>query len=78
MLHLLRERLSLILLAFLPFHAFAVTGHDLRALLRRGASDEELAAAIADVWRAREDRYSELRSAETADLPKVEMSFIGG
>ena len=57
---------------------FAVQGHDLRALLRGGASDEELTAAIADIWRAREDRYSELRSAETADLPKVEMSFIGG
>jgi GTP 3',8-cyclase len=57
---------------------FAVKGHDLRALLRGGASDEELGAALADIWRARTDRYSELRSAETADLPKVEMSYIGG
>ena len=57
---------------------FAVKGHDLRALLRGGASDEELTAAIADIWRARTDRYSELRSAATADLPKVEMSYIGG
>jgi cyclic pyranopterin phosphate synthase len=57
---------------------FAVKGHDLRALLRGGASDEELAAAVADIWRARTDRYSELRSAATADLPKVEMSYIGG
>ncbi len=57
---------------------FAVQGHDLRALLRGGASDEELAAALADVWRARSDRYSELRSAATVDLPKVEMSYIGG
>jgi cyclic pyranopterin phosphate synthase len=57
---------------------FAVQGHDLRALLRGGASDGELAAAIADVWRARGDRYSELRSAETAGLPRVEMSYIGG
>ncbi|MGH3038801.1 MAG: GTP 3',8-cyclase MoaA [Gaiellaceae bacterium] len=57
---------------------FAVQGHDLRALLRGGASDDELAAAIADIWRARTDRYSELRSAATADLPKVEMSYIGG
>jgi cyclic pyranopterin phosphate synthase len=57
---------------------FAVKGHDLRALLRAGASDEELAVAVGDIWRARADRYSELRSAETADLPKVEMSFIGG
>ena len=57
---------------------FAVKGHDLRALLRSGASDEELAGALADIWRARTDRYSELRSAATADLPKVEMSYIGG
>ena len=57
---------------------FAVRGHDLRALLRSGATDEELAETIADIWRARADRYSELRSAETADLPKVEMSYIGG
>ncbi len=57
---------------------FAVQGHDLRALLRDGASDEELSATIAAVWRARTDRYSELRSAATVDLPKVEMSYIGG
>jgi cyclic pyranopterin phosphate synthase len=57
---------------------FATKGHDLRALLRAGASDTELEASIGAVWRARGDRYSELRSAETAELPKVEMSFIGG
>jgi cyclic pyranopterin phosphate synthase len=57
---------------------FAVRGHDLRALLRNGADDDELTAALADVWRARDDRYSELRSAETAELDKVEMSYIGG
>ena len=57
---------------------FAVKGHDLRALLRGGASDDELGAAIAEIWRARTDRYSELRSAATVDLPKVEMSYIGG
>ena len=57
---------------------FAVTGHDLRAPLRSGASDEELTTAIADIWRARTDRYSELRSGATVDLPKVEMSYIGG
>ncbi|HXV56785.1 MAG TPA: GTP 3',8-cyclase MoaA [Gaiellaceae bacterium] len=57
---------------------FAVRGHDLRALVRSGASDAELARAIADVWSARTDRYSELRSQATADLPKVEMSYIGG
>jgi cyclic pyranopterin phosphate synthase len=57
---------------------FAVRGHDLRALLRSEATDERLAEALAAVWSRRDDRYSELRTAETADLPKVEMSFIGG
>ena len=57
---------------------FAVRGHDLRALLRSGASDDALRDAVAAVWRVRDDRYSELRSEETVDLPKVEMSYIGG
>jgi cyclic pyranopterin phosphate synthase len=57
---------------------FATNGHDLRGVLRRGASEGELAETIARVWRARGDRYSELRSQETASLPKVEMSYIGG
>jgi cyclic pyranopterin phosphate synthase len=57
---------------------FATEGHDLRALVRGGASESDLAEAIGRVWRARADRYSELRSAETADLPKIEMSYIGG
>jgi GTP 3',8-cyclase len=57
---------------------FAVRGHDLRAVLRGGASDAELADAVRGIWTRRTDRYSELRSAETVDLPKVEMSYIGG
>lgn len=57
---------------------FGARGHDIRGLLRGGASDEELRERIAAVWRGREDRYSELRTAETAGLPKVEMSHIGG
>ena len=57
---------------------FAVRGHDLRALLRGGASDEQLAEEIGRVWVRRGDRYSELRSAATTGLPKVEMSYIGG
>jgi GTP 3',8-cyclase len=57
---------------------FATEGHDLRALVRGGASESELAERIGRIWRARGDRYSELRSAETADLPKIEMSYIGG
>jgi cyclic pyranopterin phosphate synthase len=57
---------------------FATQGHDLRTLLRSGAGDEQVEAALAALWSVRADRYSELRSAETADLPKVEMSYIGG
>jgi GTP 3',8-cyclase len=57
---------------------FSVAGHDLRALLRDGASDAEVSAAIGAIWRVRDDRYSQLRTATTAALPKVEMSYIGG
>jgi cyclic pyranopterin phosphate synthase len=57
---------------------FAVRGHDLRALIRSGATDEQLETAIGAVWSRRGDRYSELRSQATAGLAKVEMSYIGG
>lgn len=57
---------------------FASRGHDLRALLRGGATDVELEQAIRGIWERRTDRYSELRSDETVDLPRVEMSYIGG
>jgi GTP 3',8-cyclase len=57
---------------------FATRGHDLRGLLRSGVSDADLAASLSALWRVRDDRYSELRTAETAELPKVEMSYIGG
>jgi GTP 3',8-cyclase len=57
---------------------FGLRGHDLRALVRSEASDEELGEAIGRIWAARSDRYSEIRSANTVGLPKVEMSYIGG
>jgi len=57
---------------------FATAGHDLRALVRGEASDEALTQAVREIWRVRDDRYSEIRSAATRDLPKVEMSYIGG
>jgi cyclic pyranopterin phosphate synthase len=61
---------------------FATHGHDLRALLREGRSDPEISNAIARLWRARADRYSETRTINTAGLArggkKVEMSYIGG
>ncbi|MGB8981488.1 MAG: GTP 3',8-cyclase MoaA [Anaerolineales bacterium] len=57
---------------------FAVKGHDFRDLLRSGATDDEISQVIADIWDKRSDRYSEIRSGNTASLPKVEMSHIGG
>jgi len=57
---------------------FATTGHDLRAVLRGGASDAELESTLRGIWEMRDDRYSEIRSQETVSLPKVEMSYIGG
>jgi cyclic pyranopterin phosphate synthase len=57
---------------------FATRGHDLRSLLRGGASDEALADAVRAVWSRRADRYSEERAAGTPPARKVEMSFIGG
>ena len=57
---------------------FATQGHDLRALLRNGSSDDEITSAVAALWTERTDRYSDLRSEQTAGLHKIEMSFIGG
>ena len=63
---------------------FATKGHDLRALLREGHSDAEIAGALSHLWRQRDDRYSELRTSQTdtsarlVDGKKVEMSYIGG
>jgi cyclic pyranopterin phosphate synthase len=61
---------------------FATRGHDLRALLREGRSDLEISNAVAQLWRARTDRYSETRTINTAGIQrggkKVEMSYIGG
>ena len=57
---------------------FAVRGHDLRSVLRGDGGDAAVEAAIRAVWERRTDRYSELRTAGTASLEKVEMSYIGG
>jgi cyclic pyranopterin phosphate synthase len=57
---------------------FASAGTDLRQPLRAGASDEDLATLIRQVWASRDDRYSELRSSATAGTARVEMSYIGG
>jgi GTP 3',8-cyclase len=57
---------------------FGTEGHDLRGLLRTGASDDELRDRIAAIWEVRADRYSELRSAATEALPRAEMFALGG
>ncbi|WP_050874929.1 GTP 3',8-cyclase MoaA [Comamonas testosteroni] len=63
---------------------FASQGWDLRSLLRTGASDAEIAAAIAPIWQQRDDRYSQLRSEMPPDMApqrqgrRIEMSYIGG
>jgi cyclic pyranopterin phosphate synthase len=57
---------------------FANVGRDLRGPLRSGATDADLGAQIGRIWGRRGDRYSELRTAATAESPRVEMSYIGG
>jgi cyclic pyranopterin phosphate synthase len=57
---------------------FSNLGHDLKGLLRSDQSDEEIFNAIETIWTHRKDRYSEIRSEETTDSPKIEMPFIGG
>jgi cyclic pyranopterin phosphate synthase len=57
---------------------FASQGHDLRRLLRGQVSDEDIRRAVQAIWSGRGDRYSEIRSASTAGLDRIEMSYIGG
>jgi cyclic pyranopterin phosphate synthase len=57
---------------------FAADGHDLRALLRSDATDAAVTEAITTIWLRRGDRYSELRSAATSTLPRIEMFAMGG
>ncbi len=63
---------------------FATRGHDLRSLLRSGASDADITSALAGVWAGRDDRYSELRAGLPAAAGpasgerRVEMHYIGG
>jgi GTP 3',8-cyclase len=57
---------------------FANHGHDLRAMLRNGATDNELRERLRSIWTDRADRYSEARTAQTAPAGKIEMSYIGG
>jgi len=57
---------------------FATEGTDLRMLLRTGATDEQISNLISQTWSKRSDNYSEIRTAETSSLRKIEMSYIGG
>jgi GTP 3',8-cyclase len=57
---------------------FGIKGHDFRAMLRDGASDDEISDLLKSVWGNRVDRYSEIRSSNTIHLKKIEMSRIGG
>ena len=57
---------------------FAVRGHDVRGQVRADPSDEALTTFLTDIWTGRDDRYSELRSAATNNLPKIEMFAMGG
>ncbi len=57
---------------------FASEGHDLKSIIRAGGTDDDVRNRIAEIWKVRGDRYSEIRSDATHDLPKVEMSYIGG
>jgi|SRR5882672_939693 len=57
---------------------FADAGYDLRALLRGGYADQQIANAVAAIWRRRGDRYSEIRTARTPRESRIEMSYIGG
>ena len=57
---------------------FAQQGYDLKRLIRGGADDDAIGGAIAGIWEGRADRYSEIRTAETAKARKIEMSYIGG
>ena len=60
---------------------FSSEGHDVRGMMREGCSDDELSSFLANLWATREDRYSDLRSAQSVQrtgAKKVEMSYIGG
>lgn len=57
---------------------FASRGHDIRTLLRSGATDAQVLHQLAGVWSPRDDHYSELRGQATVMPDKIEMSYIGG
>jgi GTP 3',8-cyclase len=64
---------------------FSQVGHDLKALLRKGAGDEEILDTIRSIWEKRTDRYSSERlhallssSYDPKSRKKIEMISLGG
>jgi cyclic pyranopterin phosphate synthase len=65
---------------------FSEDGHDLKSLLRNGATDDEIEAVISRIWLKRRDRYSDERleamnseqGYQPADHKKIEMIRLGG
>jgi len=59
---------------------FAKQGHSLRGPLRAGASDADLVGLLQNLWRHRNDRYSELRgtAADPTRESRIEMYRMGG
>jgi cyclic pyranopterin phosphate synthase len=57
---------------------FATTGRDLRAVLRGGGTDADLAGVVAGTWSERSDRYSEVRGGAASATRRAEMSYLGG
>ncbi len=65
---------------------FSHIGHDLKALLRNGSTDEEISEVIAAIWNKRRDRYSDERleallsstGYDPRSQKKMEMITLGG
>ena len=64
---------------------FSEVGHDVKAMLRNGASDEEILKWLSAIWTNRSDRYSQERLEALQDSrydpkshKKIEMISLGG
>jgi cyclic pyranopterin phosphate synthase len=57
---------------------FASSGTDVKHVLRSAATDDDVRQVLMSQWENREDRYSELRGGVPLNMPRVEMSYIGG
>jgi len=64
---------------------FSSVGHDIKAIVRSGASDDEILQLLSSIWMKRTDRYSldRLEALRTASYnpkshKKIEMISLGG